>query len=89
MVLSGDDHEIDAGEWSDELDNLARTYHGYVVRINSEPAEVIADYRPHKITVPADLIWASSDSHHDHGRRVQNPDREHGRQRSVFPRDFT
>lgn len=46
MVLSAhDDTEIDAGEWSDELDNIARVHHGYVVVINSDPPVIYADYR--------------------------------------------
>lgn len=45
IVLGADDSEIDMGIWSDELDDLARYHHGYVVVINSEPAEIVADYR--------------------------------------------
>ena len=45
IVLGPDDSEIDVGIWSDELDDLARYHHGYAVVINSEPANIVADYR--------------------------------------------
>jgi hypothetical protein len=45
MVFSPDNRELGMGEWSDELDDLARANHGYVVVINSDPAEILADYR--------------------------------------------
>ena len=45
MVLDADDKELDAGEWSDELDDLARKHGGYVVVINSDPPVIYADYR--------------------------------------------
>lgn len=45
IVLDADGGELDAGTWSDELDKLARDHHGYAVVINSEPAQIVADYR--------------------------------------------
>lgn len=51
VVLSRYNQEIGMGEWSDELDNLARANLGYVVVINSDPAEILADYRPKTITM--------------------------------------
>jgi hypothetical protein len=45
MVLSADDRELGMGEWSDELDDLARANHGYAVVINSDPPVIYADYR--------------------------------------------
>lgn len=58
IVLGADGGELDIGEWSDELDNLAREHGGYVVVIDSEPAEVVADYRPAALFA---IAWQSAD----------------------------
>ncbi len=53
-VIGPGGEELDAGEWSGAMDEVARDAGGYVV-INSSPPRILADYRdagPQTRTMP-------------------------------------
>lgn len=44
VVIDCDGNEVDMGEWSDELSDLARSCYGYIVRLDSDPAEILENW---------------------------------------------
>lgn len=88
MLISEQGKELDAGIWSDELDDLARENHALVVVINSDPAVIYADYRRYFVSDSKSDMLRAFDTENEAADFIGTlPEHEEGRYNLDGPAD--